>query len=57
MMLLQDNVYREPLVLDLDGNGLDITTKNKGSHFDLDKNGFAERTNCSITEICPRIRS
>ncbi len=24
---------------------------------DLDKNGFAKRTNCSITEICPRIRS
>ena len=43
-------VYYDPLMLDLDGNGLDIATKEQGAYFDLDKNGFAERMNWSKTD-------
>jgi len=33
----------DPLILDLDGDGLETTGVNAGTNFDLDKNGFAER--------------
>ena len=35
----------DPLVLDLDGDGLEtISVTNSNAHFDLDSNGFAEKT-------------
>jgi hypothetical protein len=37
-------VTRSPLVLDLDGDGVETTASSKtGVHFDLDKSGFAEQ--------------
>ena len=35
---------RSPLVVDLDGDGVETTTVEKGTHFDHDDNGFAEKT-------------
>ncbi len=35
---------RSPLVVDLDGDGVETTTVEKGTHFDHDGNGFAERS-------------
>lgn len=35
---------RSPLVVDLDGNGVETTTAENGTHFDHDNNGFAEKT-------------
>jgi hypothetical protein len=34
----------DPLIIDLDGNGFNLTTEETGAYFDLDKNGFAEST-------------
>jgi hypothetical protein len=34
----------DPLVLDLDGNGLDLTRQTRGVYFDIDGDGFAEKT-------------
>ena len=34
----------DPLVLDLDGDGVELTRQEQGVYFDLDKDGFAERT-------------
>ncbi|PUE30394.1 hypothetical protein B9Z39_02460 [Limnohabitans sp. JirII-29] len=40
----QAEVTRSPLVLDLDGDGVETTLSSKtGVHFDLDKSGFAEQ--------------
>jgi Ca2+-binding RTX toxin-like protein len=36
-------VRRDPVVLDLDGNGIEITTLENGVNFDLDNNGFKEK--------------
>jgi len=35
---------RSPLIIDLDGNGVETLSATQGVHFDLDGNGFAERT-------------
>ena len=35
---------RSPLVVDLDGNGVETTTEEDGVYFDHDNNGFAEKT-------------
>ena len=35
---------RSPLVVDLDGDGVETTTMEDGIHFDHDNNGFAEKT-------------
>lgn len=35
----------DPLILDLDGDGFNVETKENGTNFDLDKNGFAEKIN------------
>jgi|GEM_PF-1017012 len=35
---------RDPLILDLGGNGIKTTTINTGTYFDYDANGLAERT-------------
>ncbi len=35
---------RDPLVIDLGTPGIDLTTIDDGVYFDLDKNGFAEKT-------------
>ncbi len=35
---------RDPLVLDLGALGIELTSIENGVHFDLDKNGFAEKT-------------
>ncbi len=35
----------DPLILDLDGDGYNVETKELGANFDLDKNGFAEKIN------------
>lgn len=35
---------RDPLVIDLGKNGIELTGLEDGVHFDLDKNGFAEKT-------------
>jgi len=37
-------IRRDPLVLDLDDDGLEIDPLGSGAHFDLDRNGFAEET-------------
>lgn len=38
-------ILRDPLVLDLDGDGIELTSLSSSlAHFDLDGNGFAERT-------------
>jgi hypothetical protein len=34
----------DPLIIDLDGNGFNLTNEETGAYFDLDKNGFAEST-------------
>jgi Ca2+-binding RTX toxin-like protein len=34
----------DPLILDLDGDGIETRRLAQGVHFDLDKNGFAEQT-------------
>jgi Ca2+-binding RTX toxin-like protein len=33
----------DPVILDLNGDGIEISTLEKGVNFDLDKNGFAEK--------------
>ena len=35
---------RSPLIVDLDGDGVETTTAENGTHFDHDNNGFAEKT-------------
>ncbi|MEZ4483528.1 MAG: calcium-binding protein [Syntrophotaleaceae bacterium] len=35
---------RDPLILDLDGDGIATTPLSAGTYFDLDRNGFAEKT-------------
>ena len=35
---------RSPLIIDLDGDGVETTTTEEGTHFDHDGNGFAEKT-------------
>ena len=35
----------DPLILDIDGDGYNVETKENGANFDLDKNGFAEKIN------------
>lgn len=35
---------RSPLVVDLDGDGVETTTSENGTHFDHDNNGFAEKS-------------
>lgn len=35
----------DPIILDLDGDGFNVETKENGTNFDLDKNGFAEKIN------------
>lgn len=35
---------RDPLVMDLDGDGIEIDPLGNGAKFDLDRNGFAEET-------------
>lgn len=37
-------VTRSPLVVDLDGDGVETTTEENGVYFDHDNNGFAEKT-------------
>ena len=39
------NTRYDPLILDLDGDGYNVETKENGTNFDLDKNGFAEKIN------------
>ena len=39
------NTKYDPLILDIDGDGYNIETKENGANFDLDKNGFAEKIN------------
>ena len=39
------NTVYDPLILDLDGDGYNVETKENGTNFDLDKNGFAEKIN------------
>ncbi|MDE6745749.1 MAG: hypothetical protein K2J72_03815, partial [Oscillospiraceae bacterium] len=39
------NARYDPLILDLDGDGYNVETKENGANFDLDKNGFAEKIN------------
>jgi hypothetical protein len=36
--------FRDPLVLDLDGDGIETTSVKAGAYFDHDGNGFAEQT-------------
>lgn len=49
MCMIQESLFtaettRSPLVIDLDGDGVETTTVEKGTHFDHDGNGFAERS-------------
>ena len=39
------HVRYDPIMLDLDGDGFNIETKENGTNFDLDNNGFAEKIN------------
>jgi hypothetical protein len=42
---LLEVVQRDPLVLDLDGDGIELVSRAaSNTHFDYDKDGFAERT-------------
>jgi hypothetical protein len=44
-LLLKAGFGGDPLVLDLDGDGLELTSRtNVNVHFDVDNDGFAERT-------------
>ncbi len=40
----------DPLILDLDNDGYNVETKENGTNFDLDKNGFAEKINWTIKD-------
>ncbi|NWD66974.1 putative Ig domain-containing protein [Pseudomonas gingeri] len=40
----QAEVTRSPLIIDLDGNGVETLSVSEGVHFDLDGNGFSENT-------------
>ncbi len=40
----------DPLILDLDGDGYNILTKENGTNFDLDGNGLAEKINWTKTD-------
>jgi Ca2+-binding RTX toxin-like protein len=42
--LTRAQTISSPLVVDLDGNGYETTGQADGAYFDLDNNGFAERT-------------
>ena len=42
---------RSPLVVDLDGNGVETTTEEDGVYFDHDNNGFAEKTAWVVRDI------
>jgi hypothetical protein len=42
--LAQAQTVSSPLVLDTDGNGFETKAKTAGVYFDLDNNGFAEKT-------------
>jgi Ca2+-binding RTX toxin-like protein len=41
---------QSPLILDLDGDGIETTTVNGGAYFDHDKNGFAEQTSWASSD-------
>ena len=43
--LTASNTVYDPIILDLDGDGFNVETKENGTNFDLDKNGFAEKIN------------
>lgn len=40
----------DPLVIDLDGNGFDITDRKNGTYFDLNADGYAEKTDWTRTD-------
>jgi hypothetical protein len=40
--LIEPKKRRDPLILDLDGDGIETTDLSNGGHFDHDKNGLAE---------------
>lgn len=40
----------DPLVIDLDGNGFDITDRKNGTYFDLNTDGYAEKTDWTRTD-------
>jgi len=37
-------IWRDPLLVDLDGDGIETTTLQNGTYFDHDKNGFAQES-------------
>ena len=37
-------LYRDPIAIDMDGDGVETLSQTDGAYFDLDKNGFAEKT-------------
>jgi len=47
---VQQPVWRDPLVLDLNGDGIRTLSTNAGVYFDHDGNGFAERTGWVSTD-------
>ena len=42
--LAEEWVRRDPIILDLDGDGVETLAQKSGRHFDHDGNGFAEQT-------------
>ncbi|WP_304325977.1 calcium-binding protein [Bifidobacterium thermacidophilum] len=44
------NAKYDPLVIDLDGRGFDITDRKNGTHFDLNADGYAEKTDWTRTD-------
>ena len=42
--LAEEWVRRDPIILDLDGDGVETLAQESGRHFDHDGNGFAEQT-------------
>ena len=44
------NAKYDPLVIDLDGKGFDITDRKNGTHFDLNADGYAEKTDWTRTD-------
>ncbi len=44
------NAKYDPLVIDLDGKGFNITDRKNGTHFDLNADGYAEKTDWTRTD-------
>ena len=49
LSVAEKTVY-DPLILDINGDGYDISSKKEGAYFDLNGDGFAEKINWTTTD-------